>query len=277
MADQDLTEWNKKLNHAKRTWNLLDDGDAFKTRSSLLQPVVYKGVKAMLKIPISIEECRGSALMICWNGKGSAPVLEHDENALLMERAVGQGSLKQMVLNGNEDRANQIICDVAAKLHAAQCKHIKELIPLTEWFNALKPAAHRYGGIFVKCSEVAGRLLSTPIETVVLHGDIHYENILDSGRGEWVAIDPKALFGERGFDFANIFCNPDIQTAVSPGRLSRQIKLIAAEAGLDEKRLLNWVIAWSGLSAAWILNDGEDAELQMTVVKIAINELNNFK
>jgi len=276
ITDEDLIKATNKLNFAKKNWHLLDDGDVFKTHSSLLQPVIYKGIKALLKIPVSAEERRGSALMICWNGNGSAQVLEHDKNALLMERAVGTGSLKQMVLNDNEDEANQIICSVAAKLHSAKCRHIPELVPLPEWFKALKPAADQYGGVWVECNEVADQLLNIPVETVVLHGDIHYENILDSGTRGWVAIDPKGLIGERGFDFANIFCNPNIEIAASPARLSRQVKLIADEAALDPKRLLNWIIAWTGLSAVWTLNDGEDATLPLTVAQIAINQLNNF-
>jgi streptomycin 6-kinase len=262
ITDQDITNAHNKLKYAKHHWQLLDDGEVFKTHSSLLQPVIYNDVKAMLKVPIVVEERRGSLLMVCWDGNGSANVIQYDENALLMERAVGLRSLKQMVIDGNENAANRIICCIAAKLHTAKCKDIKELIPLPVWFDALKPAADQYGGILAECNRIANQLLSDPIETVVLHGDIHYENILDSGTRGWIAIDPKGLLGERGFDFANIFCNPDIKTATSPDRLSRQAKLMAAETGLDTKRLLNWIIAWAGLSAAWILNDGEDAALQ---------------
>jgi len=276
ITDQDIAKANNKLKHAKLNWKLQGDGEIFKTHSSILQPVIYEGIKAMLKIPVADEERRGSLLMVCWDGNGSAKIFRHDENALLMERAVGTRSLKQMVINGNEDEANKIICGVAAKLHATKCEAVKELIPLPIWFNALEPAAGQYGGILVECSRIANQLLSDPIETVVLHGDIHYENILDSGTRGWVAIDPKGLVGERGFDFANIFCNPDIKTATSPGRLSRQVKLIAKEANLDAKRLLNWIIAWTGLSAAWALYDREDTGLQMSVAEIALKELNNF-
>ncbi len=272
----DFIEAHNKLRYAKQSWQLLDDGEVFKTHSSLLQPVIYRDIKAMLKIPIAAEERRGSLLMVCWDGNGAAKVLHHDGNALLMERAVGTRSLKQMVIDGNEDEANKIICGVTAKLHAAKCQGIKEIIPLPVWFNALKPAADKYGGILVECNKIANRLLNDPVETVVLHGDIHYENILDSGTRGWIAIDPKGLIGERGFDFANIFCNPDVKTATSPGRLSRQVKLIATEANLDAKRLLNWIIAWAGLSAAWALDDGEDSGPQMRVAEIALNELNNF-
>jgi streptomycin 6-kinase len=272
----DFIEAHNKLRYAKQSWQLLDDGEVFKTHSSLLQPVIYRGIKAMLKIPIAAEESRGSHLMVCWDGNGAAKVLHHDGNALLMERAVGTRSLKQMVIDGDEDEANRIICGVVAKLHATKCEAVKELIPLPVWFHALKPAANRYGGILVECNTIANLLLNDPVETVVLHGDIHYENILDSGTRGWVAIDPKALLGERGFDFANIFCNPDFKTATSPDRLSKQVKLVAAEAGLDAKRLLNWIIAWSGLSAAWAINDGEGSGLPMKVAEIALNELNSF-
>jgi streptomycin 6-kinase len=276
ISDQDIVIAAYKLKAAKKNWKLVDDGEIFKTRSSLLQPVVYNGFKAMLKIPITLEESRGSVLMACWNSIGAAHILQYDESALLMERAIGTRSLRQIVINGEEDIANKIICDVAKKLHGSECNHIPELIPLRIWFNALKPAAGKYGGVLVNCNDVANQLLSNPIETVVLHGDIHYENILDSGTRGWVAIDPKGLLGERSFDFANVFCNPDYEIATSPGRLARQVKLIAKEAMLDHKRLLNWIIAWAGLSATWILNDGEDAGLQMRVAEIAINELNNL-
>jgi streptomycin 6-kinase len=275
-SDQDITIAQHKLKTAKKNWELTDDGEVLKTHSSLLQPVIYKGIKAILKVPMCFEERRGSALMACWDGEGAAKVFEHDDNSLLMERAVGTNSLKQMVMNGEEDKANKIICSVAAKLHNAACKQIAKLVPLPVWFTDLKPAADKYGGVFTQCSSIAHYLLNNPADISVLHGDIHYDNILDSGTAGWVAIDPKALLGEKGFDFANLFCNPDTKTATSPDRLSKQVKLVAAEAGLDAKRLLQWIAAWCGLSAAWTLIDGEDAELQLIVAGIALNELNNY-
>ena len=215
----------------------------------------------------------GSMLMVCWNGEGAAKIFKHDENALLMERATGKLSLKQMVISGNEDTANQIICDVAAKLHSVNCGNIEVLVPLPVWFAALEPAADKFDGVLADCNAVANRLLKLNNETVVLHGDIHYDNILDSGTRGWIAIDPKGLKGERAFDFANIFCNPNIEIAASPFRLSKQVKFISKAADLNRKRLLEWVVAWAGLSAAWIINDGEDAALPLAVAKIALNEL----
>jgi streptomycin 6-kinase len=42
------------------------------------------------------------------------------------------------------------------------------------------------------------------------------------------------------------------------------------------KRLLRWIIAWSGLSACWMLEDGVDAQLPMRVGQLAAKELENY-
>ena len=99
-------------------WHLTKDGDPIMTNSSQLLPVIYQCRKAMLKIARSEEEQRGALLMIWWNGEGAARVLEHEGNAILMERATGKRSLYTMAQNNQDDEATQIICGVVAKLHS---------------------------------------------------------------------------------------------------------------------------------------------------------------
>lgn len=108
---------------------------------------------------------------------------------------------------------------------------------------------------------------------MALHGDIHHGNVLDFGGRGWLAIDPKGLVGERGFDYANIFCNPDAAIATSPHRLMKQLDVVANAAVHDKRRLLQWIAAWAGLSAAWSFADKLDPEPAMTVAKIAIASL----
>ncbi len=95
----------------------------------------------------------------------------------------------------------------------------------------------------------------------MLHGDIHHDNILDFGARGWLAIDPKGLTGERGFDFANLFCNPDManpETAIAgkPEVFARRLEIICSRADIDRSRLLKWIIAYTGLSSAWLIADG---------------------
>jgi streptomycin 6-kinase len=125
----------------------------------------------------------------------------------------------------------------------------------------------------VKAAAAAHDLLAAPQGTAVLHGDIHHGNILDFGARGWLAIDPKGLLGERGFDYANIFCNPDHGLATATGRVARQATIIAEASGLERARLLQCVLAYAGLSAAWLLIDGEVPELRLAVAEAAAAEL----
>ena len=117
-------------------------------------------------------------------------------------------------------------------------------------------AAARHGGILTACAATARELLASERDVVPLHGDIHHGNILDFGPRGWLAIDPKGLIGERGFDYANLFCNPEAEIAIAPGRLARQVDVVAEAAGLERRRLLKWIMAYAGLSAAWFLGMG---------------------
>src|SRR5690349_1868059 len=174
-------------------WSLVPDGDPVVTRSSRLLPVRRGREPAMLKIGVHPEESRGAAVMIWWNGSGAARVIEHDGDAVLLERATGCRSLADMAVHGEEDAASRILCDVVARLHAPRDSAPPPLVPLAQWFRALDPMALREGGILVRSAETARRLLADPRDVVALHGDVHHLNVLDFEARGWLAIDPKGL------------------------------------------------------------------------------------
>jgi streptomycin 6-kinase len=314
--EEKFSNGQAKLARVIHDWQLTADGEHFIAGNSLLQPVLQRlngseSRAAMLKIPLSDKGEAGFRLLACWGGKAAVNVYRYDAGALLMERAAGDRSLRRMVLDGREDEANTIACGVVGQLHANGCMDGKEtagvlplsteLPPLATWFRSLKKAAEQHGALFTTCQAVADKLLRDPQNQLALHGDIHYDNILDSGhtgdihydnipnsghtddihyenipnsghRG-WVAIDPKGVIGERAFDYANLFCNPTIEVATSLTRLPRQVPLVAALAGLEPQRLLHWIIAWSGLMAAWMLEDAEAPTLPLLVAELALKEL----
>ena len=254
-------------------WNLTPDGEPIITTTSHLLPVLSSHLPAMLKIALVPEEKGGGALMAWWEGNGAAHVLAQDSEAVLLERATGSKSLADMAHNGGDGEACRIICAVVARLHAPRDRPAPAVVPLARWFEELAPAAALHGGILTLCAETACDLLAHPQDEAVLHGDIHHENILDFEERGWLAIDPKGLFGERGFDFANLFCNPNPEIATAPGRVARRADIVAEAAGLDRTRLLRWVLAWSGLSAAFLLSDGEAPDHAFQIAFQAAAEL----
>lgn len=250
-------------------WGLIPDGAPIATHSSRLLPVRRGGVPAMLKVAHAPEERAGAWLMAWWDGNGAARVLEHEGDALLLERALGPGSLAEMARSGRDDEASRILCAAAAGLHAPRENPPPDLVPLPRWFRALQPAAAAHGGVLAHAAAAMRELLADPREGVVLHGDLHHGNVLDFGARGWLAIDPKGLVGERGFEFANLFCNPDRETAAAPGRLARQVAVVSDAAGLERGRLLKWILAYAGLSTAWSLEDGDDPGVALAVAEIA--------
>lgn len=272
------TEYLKKY---IKLWKLSPDGDSFFTYCSLLQPVIYKDIPAIIKIPMEAEERKGSLLMVWWDGNGATKVLEHDENALLLERISGDHiSLIDMVQQNRDNEATSIICSVTKKLHLIKKDPPLEVTTLERWFSDLWPAAVKYGGIIQECAVIAQDVLANQNDIAVLHGDLHHQNVLYSNTQGWVVIDPKCLIGERAFDYANIFCNPDKETALAPGRFMERLEIVSKEADLDSKYLLKWIIAWCGLSAAWILNEpqgDETPEIDLGVAEIALKILKEMQ
>jgi streptomycin 6-kinase len=255
-------------------WRLTPDGAGFASLGGRLLPVRYEGEPAILKVSHAPEEIAGGALMAWWAGDGAARVLAREADALLLERATGPRALAEMARGGEDDEACRILCAAGARLHAPRiAPPPASLVPLEPWFRQLWPTAEARGGLFAKSAAAARALLDDPHGASVLHGDLHHGNVLDFGARGWLAIDPKGLFGDRGYEHADMACNPDVETAVAPGALARRIRVISKAADLEPRRLLRWILAYCGLSAAWTLGDGGDPWRALAIGQIAAAEL----
>ena len=154
---------------------------------------------------------------------------------------------------------------VSVDLHAPrECAAPDGLTPLRDWFRSL--FAHRSElPILARCADVARRLLAEPREVIVLHGDLHHDNVLHGSRG-WLAIDPKGLLGERTYEVANLLGNPWPHGEIvhQTDRMLRLSTLYASRLDLDPRRVLGFALAHAGLSASWSLEDGSDPSYRLT-------------
>jgi streptomycin 6-kinase len=257
------------------------DGAAFSTSTSHLYPVRFDGRPAMLKVVTHPDERNGAAALAWFAGHGAVEVLAVDGDALLMARAEGAMDLADSVGRGEDDAATRIICGVVRALHAPRASSPPAgLTPLTRRFRSLFSTAEAAGADehYVAAAATARRLLAEPLNTVVLHGDIHHENILRDPRGGWAAIDPKGLIGEATYDYANTLENPIAHKDVvlAPGRLRRQAEIIAETASLELRRLLEFTFAYAALSECWGVEDGNASCYALAVSKIAREELSRL-
>jgi len=262
-------------------WNLVADGEPIRTPASRLLPVRQGGAPAMLKLTESVDERQGRLLLEYWNGDGAARLLacSDDGEAMLIERATGSRSLSAMARNGQDDVATAILCDTIATLHEPRGPAPAGLIPLETCFRELFPMAASRGGVLARSASVAREALATQREIVPLHADCHHDNVLDFGGRGWLAIDPKCVIGDRAFDYTILFCDPDLAdpqppVAVTPGVFERRLEIVLAKSGLERRRLLRWIVARCGLSAAWFLGDDDPlVEINLAVMAKAIAAL----
>lgn len=265
------------LEYYLKRWQLSINGETINTPSSQIVPVIQtNGDEAILKLASCEEEKIGHLVMCWWEGEGAAKVLAHHDTALLMEKARDQQSLLTMALNNQADQATAIMCNAIKQLHTPRLKQPPtELISLQQHFLSLTKIAQTSPNIFAFCKKTADELLATEQDVVVLHGDIHHRNILDFERG-WLAIDPKRVIGEKGFDYAHLLCNPDLSIANNPVYFAQQLNNIIDLSGIERTRIIKWIIAFAGLSAAWFIEDNQipEAKFVMSITKLAIQQLN---
>lgn len=102
----------------------------------------------------------------------------------------------------------------------------------------------------------AGEFASEPAEAMLLHGDLHHDNILSSDRDEWLAIDPKGVVGEPAWEISPFLMNklPPDSTAW-PRVLRRRADQLSDELSLDRERVYAWSAVRSLQSAFWSLRD----------------------
>jgi streptomycin 6-kinase len=121
---------------------------------------------------------------------------------------------------------------------------------LEEWSDR---AGHLFSEPLLRASLEALRdLPATQAEQVLLHQDLHPDNVLAATRESWLVIDPKPLVGEREFSVAPIVRAYELDHSEDSvrGRLDR----LTAELGLDRERARLWAIAQT---VAWAIDAGE--------------------
>jgi streptomycin 6-kinase len=217
------------------------------------------GVLKILKPGAAKEEGRGSRLLQWYAGDGAATVFDIHGDTIFMEWLDG-GTLGDPVRAGHDDEGTIAIATVVANLHRAREGAPDDLEPLRERFQTLfdtdvRAWPHTARDLYARASGIALKLFDRPSAQIPLHGDLHHDNILSSGRG-WLAIDPKGLLGDPAYDVANVFINPLGADNADPRRIASRADILSQRLGYPRKRMLGWAAAHAALSASWELADG---------------------
>jgi streptomycin 6-kinase len=96
---------------------------------------------------------------------------------------------------------------------------------------------------------------------MLLHGDLHHDNILSATREPWLVIDPKGIVGDPGYDLGAFLYNPwpGLLELPDPARvIARRVDQLAEGLGMERARVRAWGIAQAVLSACWSIEGNDD-------------------
>ena len=241
-------------------WNLEPWGPQFETATSVLKPVKIGRDAALIKAFKPDSDERNTTGIIRWfDGHGSVKLLRSDRGAQLLEWIDGP-HLSDLVRDGNDTLATEILTGVVGKLHAQRADVPPGLVSLERLMEPLLARRDSSDDIQGIASRQAAGLLETTQTRQPLHGDIHHDNILLHQERGWLAIDPKGLLGDRHYDLANALCNPRQYPEIvrDPARALLQARNLATRLALDLQRLLSFAFCYACLSAIWCEQDGEE-------------------
>lgn len=257
------------LDDAIARLGLCSDGAVLSTLSGLVCPVTRDGRPAFLKVTHEPEELAGARALEEWGGNGAVRVLVRDGDAIVLERA-GR-TLRSLVTD--DAQATRVLCAAADRLHTHSPASLAEFPALRGWFSSLFADTSPR---FDRVRAIADRLLDRCTRPVLLHGDLHHENVLDGADRGWLAIDPKGIVGAREFDYGNLFTNWTPRQAVE--HFDARLHVVARTAGIDPAELLRWIAAWSALSGIWHLEDGDEAlaAFPHSITSLALDRLRAY-
>lgn len=274
-------DWGRWLDRLPRLtddllaeWHLRPTGDPLHGYCSLVVPVsAADGGPAALKISFDGDEeslHEGLALQH-WAGRGAVRLLRADprRRALLLDWLPGPD-----LGDAWDVEACEAVGDLYARLHIPALPQLARLASFVEqWLRDLEelgrdiPVPRRY---VEQALSLGPDLLASAGDPVVVHGDLHYANVMADAAGEWVAIDPKPMAGDPHYEPAPMLWNR-MDELSGPGAggtlrdgLRRRFHAVVDAAGLDEARARDWVVVRMVLNAGWAVQDARQADRRLS-------------
>jgi streptomycin 6-kinase len=203
------------------------------------------GTPAVLKVFWPHREAEQEADALArWDGEGAVRLLARDDEraALLLERCEPGSFLS----SAGTEAALDVLVGLLPRLwkSADGFATYDDELPYALDDLATTRDARLKGAALAYLRD----LVPSQGELVLVHQDLHGENVLAAEREPWLVIDPKPIAAEREYGVAPIVRSPEL--GHSKRQVLYRLDRLCSELGLDRDRALGWTVAqtvaWSG-------------------------------
>jgi streptomycin 6-kinase len=210
------------------------------------------GADVVLKVQFPHRESEHEAAALAlWDGDGAVRLVAHDpqRHALLLERCLPGTKLSAL----EEDAVLDVFVDLLPRLLKPAERPFRRLAEEAAWWAGdLEGKWERAGRPFERsllddALDALRALPASQSENVLLHQDLHPDNVLRAEREPWLVIDPKPLVGERAFAVAPIV--RAFELGQERRQVIRRLDRLTEALDLDRERACLWclaqTVAWS--------------------------------
>lgn len=241
-------------------WQLSRDGRPLHGYCSLVLPVrTTSGRPAMLKIGWPHPEAEHEHLALKrWAGDGTVQLLRADPHrfALLLERLHAED-----LTDLRDGQACEIVAGFYRRIHVPALPQLRTLTSYVEEWAAdlgrLERGAPVPRRLVAQALSLAADFVTDPASNgTLVHGDLHYANVLAADREPWLVIDPKPVSGDPHYEPGPMLWNRWDEVVASGdvrGAVRRRFHALVDAAGLDEDRARDWVVVREMFGAMWLL------------------------
>jgi len=263
--DKVLTAINK---YAKQ-WNLSDfEQIDYYSINCLFTCVSIKYGACVLKIGTRLET--EYHMLKDFNGSGLCKVYESDiDNGILLIERIMPGTQLRDEPNQNI-RLNEF-CLLYHKLHKSPPGVAKYLTYL-DWVSnitAYMKTRSDYIALcdkMIKAEEICRRLWGKYTDRLLLHGDLHHDNIL-LGNDGYYAIDPKGVVGDAVFDIPRFILNEEGWDRED--NFNYIVETISAKLNIPEQDIRALFYVELCMAHCWGVEDGDYDEEDLSKVLLA--------
>ena len=262
------------VDHYIQEWGLVNCEKLATTFTSDVFIADSRYGKVVLKIlnKVGIEdELSGIFFLKNGQGRGAVNLFCHDEQALLMEYLPGE-NLYQYSKMGNEAEASRVFCEIIKKIHSV--KEIKDRAKLKDYTSLFEifgrvQFSDDVSSLVSQGKYIAEKLVSSQTEEVLLHGDLHRENVASRANGEFVCFDPKGLYGDPAYELGTTLKNPWDYPQISQDLVifQERAKYFSKELKLPVERIIGFAFVHLCLSIAWAIEDNDLYDHQLKLAQ----------
>ncbi len=171
-------------------WNLIDPIPVDNLSYNYVLYATQDLKPVILKLSLDPEDLKREAEALqAFSGYGGIDIIDYQPNALLMIRATPGHSLSV-----KRDEALKIACEIAKKLHQAPIPKNNSFLTIESRFAYLDQNWNIPIDHLKRARELKQQISAMSGQRVLLHGDLHHDNILANGN-DWLVIDPKGVIG----------------------------------------------------------------------------------